>query len=329
MTIRHLKIFITVAECGKMRKAAELLYISQPTVSQAIAELEQYYGMKFFERLSQKIYLTERGEELLDYARHIVSSFESMDLAMKYAAAMPKLRLGGSVSVGTRFFEPLVTKMEEIIPELDLRVVINNTDCIEQMIKESKLDLGIVEGRVEEKDIVTVPISQDELVIVVGRTHPFYGRDRIELKELENENYIAREDKSSSRNQYEHLLLEHHMKLTPKWSSTNMEPIKRAVIAGKGFAILSRLVIEREVAEGSMRVITVAGVNVKREIKLIYHKDKYLSPQLLKLIEIAKMIGSDLKWKDGVEEGTNYTTSEDNSNCIDFEFTKSNETTNK
>lgn len=290
MTLRHLKIFVTVAECGKMRKAAELLYISQPTVSQAIAELESYYGIKLFERLSQKIYLTENGEQLLRYARHIINSFENMDLEMKRAGSKPRIRLGGSVSVGTRFFEHIMTRMEEVIPEIDMRIVINNTECIEKMILKSELDLGIVEGMVQDKDLKKEPIFTDELVIVAGKTHPFYEREMIQLQELENQNYIAREDGSLWRNQYDNLLAEQNIKLTKKWNSSNTEPIKKAVIAGKGISIISKLLVENEIKEGVLRIVPVQGVKVEREVQLIYHKDKFVSPQLNTLMEVARQI---------------------------------------
>ena len=78
MTIRHLKIFTEVADAGSMSLAAKRLHISQPSVSQAVAELERYYGIKLFERLSQKIYLTEEGELMLSFSRHILYSFDQM-----------------------------------------------------------------------------------------------------------------------------------------------------------------------------------------------------------------------------------------------------------
>lgn len=288
MTIRHLKIFVTVAECGKMRKAAEILYVSQPTISQAIAELEDYYGIKLFERLSQKIYITDSGKELLEYARHIISSFETMDLAMKHSANTPLLRLGGSVSVGTRFFEQITTELEETMPQLDLRVVINNTESIEQLLLTSKLDVGIVEGNVNSKDLIRLPLCTDELVIVVGTTHPFYDREYIYLSELPGQHYIAREDGSTLRNQFEVLLAERSLSLSPKWSCSNTEAIKNAVIGGKGFAILSKLIVENELKQNLLRVVPIKNLYVKREIQLIYHKDKFISPGLTSLINIAK-----------------------------------------
>ena len=82
MTIRHLKVFLAVAETGKMSAAADQLFIAQPSVSQAIADIEKYYNVRLFERLSRKLYITPAGERLLDYARHIVALFDEMELEM-------------------------------------------------------------------------------------------------------------------------------------------------------------------------------------------------------------------------------------------------------
>ena len=83
MSIRHLRIFITVAALQNMSAAAEKLFITQPSVSQAIKELEQYYGVRLFERLSKKLYLTESGEALLKYATHLIQSFDEMETMIK------------------------------------------------------------------------------------------------------------------------------------------------------------------------------------------------------------------------------------------------------
>ena len=85
MTIRHLKIFTAVADYGGMSKAAKMLHISQPSISQAVSELEKHYGVKLFERLSQKIYLTKEGELMLSFSRHILDSFDHMEAAMNRA----------------------------------------------------------------------------------------------------------------------------------------------------------------------------------------------------------------------------------------------------
>ena len=101
MNIRHLKIFVTVVETNSMNKAAKQLYIAQPTVSQAIKELEEYYGVALFERLNQKLFITESGKKLLPLARHVVEAFDTLDVIMKNVGEHPTITIGGSVSVGT------------------------------------------------------------------------------------------------------------------------------------------------------------------------------------------------------------------------------------
>ena len=92
MTIRHLKVLTAVADAGGMSAAAKQLHVSQPTVSQAIAELEKYYGVKLFERLSQKLYLTKEGELMLSFSRHILDSFDQMEEAMNLAGKKTNLQ---------------------------------------------------------------------------------------------------------------------------------------------------------------------------------------------------------------------------------------------
>ena len=101
MTIRHLRIFIEVVKTGKMSIAAQKLFISQPTVSQAIRELEEHYGSKLFDRLSKKLYITTFGRELFKYATQVVENFDNLEKKMSDNLNMEDFRIGASVTVGT------------------------------------------------------------------------------------------------------------------------------------------------------------------------------------------------------------------------------------
>lgn len=288
MTIRHLKIFIAVADSGKMRRAAEILYISQPTVSQAIKELENYYQVQLFERLSQRLYITDSGKLLLSYARHIVSSFETMEEALRSAEAQPIIKIGGSVSVGTVLLADFVDKLETQMCGVEAQITVDNTSEIERKILTSQLDLAIVEGSVESSEIVVITVCEDELVLVVGEKHPFYNNNRIKLSQLQNQPLISREQGSADRNQFEQLLAENNISMHKKWCCTNTETIKSAVVGGKGIAILSKMLVKEEIATGKLKILCVENVNVKRNIKLIYHKNKFISKPMETFINICK-----------------------------------------
>lgn len=286
MTIRHLQIFVAVADCGKMRAAAERLHISQPSVSQAVRELESYYNIKLFERLSQRIYITETGKKLLPYARHIIDSFETMEGFINDTSSGNVIRVGGSVSVGTRLLPPMIKSLENEVPDVDVCVIVDNTAAIEGKIQRSELDIAVVEGIVRSDELVKKDIYDDELVLVVGPEHELFNHPGIKLKELTKHALISRESGSVERNQFEQFLLEHDIKMKNKWSRSNTETIKKAVLNGEGIAILSRMVIEKEIAAGEVRVLNVENTRMKRKIKLIYHKNKYISQSMKQFIDI-------------------------------------------
>lgn len=286
MTIRHLEIFVAVADCGKMSLAAEKLFISQPSVSQAISDIESYYGVKLFERLSKKLYITEDGENLLKYARHIVNTFKDMDSEMKHKNKEVCLKIGGTVTVGTCILCPLIKIFERKNPGVSAKVTINNTSEIEKMLLNSSLDIAIIEGEILNKDIIKVPVYQDELVLICSAHHPFAKMDKVSLEQLNNHDFIAREQGSRDRNIFEQFLREKGISVNVKWTSTNTEAIKNAVVAGQGIAVLSSAMIIKELYHGTLKVISLDEIQIKRDICMVYHKDKFISEIMQKFIEV-------------------------------------------
>ena len=293
MTIRHLKIFTTVADLGGMSKAAKELHITQPSISQAIAELEKYYGVKLFERLSQKIYLTKEGELMLSYSRHILDSFEQMEAAMNQAVEKSSLRIGCSVSVGTCLIEEILDEAKERIPQCQISVIVTNSSEIEQLILANEVDVGIVEGILKNKDLVITPVCEDELVLVCNMNHPLAKETMVTLDMLQGQDYASRESGSAERNQYEKLFEDSGLQLNRVFCSTNTEAIKNAVIHGRGIAVFSRRMVKQEVEHGEMVVIPVRNVAVKRNIDFVMHKNKYISNE----IQMMQKILTELKFE--------------------------------
>lgn len=294
MTIRHLKIFTTVADLGGMSKAAKELHITQPSISQAIAELEKYYGVKLFERLSQKIYLTKEGELMLSFSRHILDSFEQMETAMNQAVEKSSLRIGCSVSVGTCLIEEILDEAKERIPQCQISVIVTNSSEIEQLILTNEVDVGIVEGILKNKDLVITPVCEDELVLVCNMNHPLAKETMVTLDMLQGQDYASRESGSAERNQYEKLFEDAGLQLNRVFCSTNTEAIKNAVIHGRGIAVFSRRMVKQEVEHGEMVVIPVRNVAVKRNIDFVMHKNKYISNE----IQMMQKILTELKFED-------------------------------
>ena len=317
MTLRHLEIFLETARTKNMSEAASALYISQPSVSQAIRELEGCYGVRLFERLQKGLYLTQEGKLLAAKARKVLDAYEEMENAMRESESHPVLRLGCSVSVGTVLAETLLQRLEESCPNVSVYVTVDNTSRIETMVQNNELDLGVVEGMLRTEHLVSRPVCTDRLVLVAGKGHPFYGIRSVAPEALENQILISREEGSSNRNQYEQLLERKHIHMQKRWSSTNTEAIKNAVIHGRGLAMLSSMLVRRETEEGLVYEVPVKGVKISRQIRVFYHRDKYLTPALKQMIQICESLSQP---KSEIKDGADHTGSEDGSNGIDFPF---------
>ena len=290
MTIRHLKVFTAVADAGGMSAAAKKLHVSQPTVSQAIAELEKQYGVKLFERLSQKLYLTKEGELMLSFSRHILDSFEQMEEAMYQAVKKANLRIGCSVTVGTCLIHDILEQAETRMPDVRFSVVVANSSEIERAILCNEVDLGIVEGILKSSELLLTPVCEDELVVVCGSSHPLAKERTVTLDMLTGQEYISRESGSTERNQLEKIFEEHGLQLVRTFCSTNTEAIKNAIIRGRGIAVLSKRMIEKELAAGDIAVLNIEGVKVKRNMNLAIHKNKYMSKNIKMMQEIVQAV---------------------------------------
>ena len=171
MTIRHLTIFVAVADLGSMSAAAASLYLSQPTVSQAIRELEKHYNGLLFERLGKKLYLTERGQLLLPQARNLIRQFQQLEELMLNQGQSSTLKLGSTITVGTCLTPFLIPRLQKNCPEIRVHSYVSNTKDIEQKLLRSELDVGIVEGEIHfmGKNAFKYRILWGNLLLCVNR----------------------------------------------------------------------------------------------------------------------------------------------------------------
>lgn len=280
MKLRQLKIFLTVVDCGSISKAARQLYIAQPSVSQAVAELERECGGKLFERLSHKLYLTDLGHQVLGHARHIIASIEEMERQISNTAAISRLKVGATVTIGTCVIGSLLKEFRRQRPDTDVQVLVENTQTIEQLLLDSRLDLALVEGTVKSRELVCRPMMEDQLILVCSPGHPFSSKKKVELKELSREPMVLRESGSGTRALFEQVMQSAGFSILCQWTCNNSEAIKRAVADGFGLTVISRRLVERELQEKSLVEVAISGICLLRTFHIVYHKNKYFSPTL-------------------------------------------------
>jgi len=278
MTLRHLKIFITVCDAGSMTAAAKKLYITQPSVSQAIAELEAHYHTRLFERLGRQLYITEAGKKLLSYARHILSLMEQAERELNDLSSSGTLRLGASMTIGTYLLSDMIKSFLSIYPEVQILTTVDNTKVIEEMILSDQLDLALVEGPTHSADIVEETFRKDELVLICSPEHPWAAKKQIEMRELNDCSFIVREEGSGTREIFEIAMASKKIKWKISGIYNNTESIKNAVAAGIGIAVLSKLAVENEIKSGRIAMVKIHDLIFTRPFNLIYHKNKFFTP---------------------------------------------------
>ncbi|EHI58391.1 LysR family transcriptional regulator, partial [Hungatella hathewayi] len=160
MTLRHMKIFVTVYQNKGITSASQILHLAQPSVSLAIRELEEYYGIHLFERIGRRIYPTECGKDFYGYALHIVSLFDEMETKVRNWDAIGTLRIGASVTIGTHLLPGILKRASILYPDLTIKVLINNSTYIEEHLMDNTIDVGLIETRPELPDLVYEPFMK-------------------------------------------------------------------------------------------------------------------------------------------------------------------------
>jgi len=287
MTLRHLKIFATVCKENSITLAAKKLYISQPAVSAAIKELEIFYGSPLFDRISKKLYLTEAGKTVYQYAIHITSLFDELEENIKnQTSETGSIKIGSSITIGTHLITEYIQKFSKQHPNVKPYVTIDSSDVIEHMILNNELDFGLIEGFVHSGDIISHEFIHDELIVICSPQNPLIYKDNLNISDLSNQNFLMREKNSGTRELAESILSLNGISLHPLWESSSTEAIINGVSGDIGISILPLQLTAEYLKQKKVMRLNVNNVNFDRQYHIIYHKNKYLSPAVAAFIKL-------------------------------------------
>lgn len=288
MDIRHLRVFIEVSDSGKMSSAAANLHISQPTVSQTIRELEDYYNILLFQRLSRKLHITPEGEKLLAYARTVVNQFDNLEKKIFLINNTNEFKIGATITVGNCLISNIVQKIQDTNPKLQTYTYVNNTRSVEEKLLESELDLGLVEGEITDPKLISIPAVDDYLVLVCGADHHFADKIQIDLSDLQGMDFVMRETGSGTRKMFEDNLCKQGITVNTKWETNCPGAMVSAIINNGCLGVLSIRLIEEEIKNGTIRVIQHSDDPWHRNLSIVYHKDKVIDKTMENIIQIIK-----------------------------------------
>ena len=275
MTLRHLKIFVAVCEHKSTTKAAESLYIVQPTVSLAITELEKYYKVKLFDRINQRLVLTDIGKELLVKAKEILTGFEDFESLATFHGQSARVRIGASLTLGQTLIPKFLKELERVNPLIKPQILIRKSAIIESELEQGNLDFAVIGGDSRSPYLYSEPIADDRFVFVANSE--FEIADAITLEELVEYPLLLREKGSSSRDFLERVVSEKGIALIPKFDSSNDQALVAALYAELGVAFLPVSYVEGHILRGKLKEIKIKNLSTERTNSLVIHKNKKLN----------------------------------------------------
>jgi len=283
MDLHRLEVFCKVVELKSFTKAAEAVFLSQPTVSEHIRTLEELMGERLIDRLGREVHPTQAGRILFRYARKILQlRAEAMQAIEQYSGKLAgELLLGASTIPGTYILPYYIGLFKALYPAIQTTLKITGSRLVAEMVLEGELELGTVGARWNDASLQWREIFADELVLAVPLSHRWANRKAIEIGELADEPFILRERSSGTRKVMEQLLLEHgfdpgRLAVVAEMGST--EAVHQSIKAKIGVSILSRRAVAQDLECGALAVVPFKGVTMHRPFYLIHHKNRQLSP---------------------------------------------------
>ena len=280
-TVRQFQIFSAAAAHLSFARTAEQLHLTQAAISLQIKQLEEVSGVRLFDRIGKRIFLTEAGEILLDYAHTILKALHDADDSL---SALKKLKVGRltiAVTSTAEYFAPgLLAEFNKTQADIRVRLLIENREDVARLLVTNEVDLAIMGRPPINMDAETVSIGPHPFVIIAGADHPLTKRKRILVKDIANEDMIVREVGSGTRSAMEGFFREHGVEPKIGMEMSSNEAIKQAVVAGLGISFISHHTLGLELSSARLSTLNIEDMPVMRHWFLVRHKSKRQTPAL-------------------------------------------------
>lgn len=265
-------------------------FVIDPTLDQAFAEhivgkqevvvtLEGELGEPLFDRMGKTVRLTGGGEILTDYAKRLLRLREEAAIAVGELRGLSRgtLRLGANETTCLYVLPEVLASFKQAYPHVQIDIHRAITRSITERILEGTLDFGIVTLPIKHARLEALTIHSDEMALIVSPTHALASRRSVKMSDLENEPFILHKIGTTTRERLVKHFNEGGVKMKVTMELASIETIKRFVAIGMGISIVPRLCIAKEIKEGSLQAVTIRDARFKRQLGLIYNKDRYQS----------------------------------------------------
>ncbi len=293
MELPYLRVFNAVAQFQSFTKAAQHLHISQPALSIQIKKLELDLNLKLFDKINNRIFLTDNGNMLYEYTQRIfelVSEVESK-LLDEQSSISGNINIGGSNTPGTYILPEIIGKFKNEYPLVNVNLHIANTSEISHLVNNGTLDFAINGGNSHYSDNICVEkLFDDELIIVASPKNKYSLRGIIDIENFKDLSFIVHQNDSQLYTYYLKIIKEIGIPEKTGFSLGNIAAIKRAVSANLGVSLIPYAAVSVELKTKHLKKLAYNSDKWYYPYSLIYNKNKYLSLASKKMIDMIKNI---------------------------------------
>jgi LysR family transcriptional regulator, low CO2-responsive transcriptional regulator len=278
VTFHQLKVFEVTARRGSFTRAAEELFLTQPTVSIQMKQLTKAVGLPLFEQVGKRLFLTQAGRELLDSCQDIFERLSRFEMTISDLQGLKRGQLRLSVITTAKYVIPrLLGPFCEQYPGIDVSLIVTNHESILERLRDNLDDLYIPSQSPDNIDVHCHSFLDNPLVVLASRNHSLAKEKYIPVERLNGEAFIMREPGSGTRQAIEKLLHKHDISIKVRLELGSNEAIKQAVAGGLGISVLSRHCLALEGETGQLVILNVEGFPIERHWHIVYPKGKQLS----------------------------------------------------
>jgi len=286
LTLRQLEVFLSIAHFENVTQAANRLALSQSAASTALKELEQRFGIHLFDRVGKRLQLNELGQRMRPRAEALLAQAEDFERRLTSSEDFGVIKVGATLTIGNYLAVGIIARFMSLHTNSRIELNVENTRAIAARIHNFELDVGLVEGELQDPDLEVLPWRDDELVLFCAPGHPFAKRRVLTDSDLLEAKWIVRETGSGTRQAFDRAMTGLLSNLNLLLELQHTEGIKRAVEANLGIGCLSRLTLEDAFRRGSLVLLEAPHRNWQRKFYFVLHRQKYRSSGIDSWLEL-------------------------------------------
>ncbi len=287
-TLRQLQVFEAIVRLGSFTRAAEELFLTQPTVSMQTKKLSEVLGLQLFEHIGRNITPTEAGMELYAACRQVFETLANLEMKVADLKGLKRGHLRIGVITTAKYLAPeMLGQFSRLYPGIELSLKVTNRERIIERLHANEDDLYITGLPEEDLNVEAFPFAPNPLVVIAPREHPLVGKQNVSLKEISREPFIMREPGSGIRDATLRVFNAHGCRPKVRMELGSNEAIKHAVVGGLGLSVLSLHTLLLEGTEGAVAILNVKDFPIMRQWYIVYPKGKELSLVARTFLEFA------------------------------------------